>query len=121
MSSKGTKPNFFQGPSKYEVIWETVCRIPRGKVATYGGIATLSGFAGQARLVGYALHNLPRNIDVPWHRVINSQGRISLPKAGGHYDRQRKLLEDERVVLQGEKIDLGRYGWRRILRANHDR
>ncbi len=95
----------------YERIWKAVRRIPKRRVATYGGIASLCGLSGQARLVGYALHNLPHGFSVPWHRVINSQGRISLPKLGGHYERQRKLLEKESVKFNGERIDLERYGW----------
>lgn len=95
----------------YLAIWQSVRRIPRGKVATYGGIARMSGLAGRARQVGYALHNLPHNFDVPWHRVINAQGRISLPRNGGHFDRQRLLLEREGIVLTRGRIDLKRYGW----------
>ena len=95
----------------YERIWKAVRRIPKRRVTTYGGIATLCGLPGQARLVGYAMHNLPRGFDVPWHRVINSQGRISLPRLGGHYERQRKLLEKDGVRFNGEQIDLERYGW----------
>ncbi|RPJ31649.1 MAG: MGMT family protein, partial [Planctomycetaceae bacterium] len=61
----------------YARIYRTVKRIPRGRVATYGQIARLSGFPNQPRLAGYALHNLRDNEqpNVPWHRVINAQGR----------------------------------------------
>ena len=97
----------------YEKIWETVRKIPRGKVATYGGIGRLSGLPGQARLVGYALHSLPHGFDLPWHRVINSQGKISLPKIGGHFERQRKLLAKEGVKFNEERIDLDKYQWPR--------
>ena len=100
-----------QPADSYERIWRAVRRIPKRRVATYGGIATLCGLHGQARLVGYAMHNLPHGFDVPWHRVINSQGQISLPKIGGHYDRQRKLLEKDGVGFIGDRIDLDRYGW----------
>ncbi|MBD3162880.1 MAG: hypothetical protein GF346_10755, partial [Candidatus Eisenbacteria bacterium] len=51
----------------YRRIWETVNRIPPGRVATYGQIATLAGLPGQPRLVGYALHRLPEGSPVPWH------------------------------------------------------
>jgi len=96
----------------YERIWKTVRKIPRGKVATYGGVARASGLPRQARLVGYALHNLPPNFDIPWHRVINSQGRISLPKNGGHHERQRRLLEKEGIAFLKDRVDLKRYEWR---------
>jgi methylated-DNA-protein-cysteine methyltransferase-like protein len=98
------------------MIREVVSQIPRGKVATYGEIARLSGFIGQARLVGHALRNLPPNSRIPWQRVINSQGRISLPREGGHYRRQERLLEKEGVRFQKGKIDLDRYGWIRAMK-----
>ena len=97
------------------MIWETVRQIPRRRVATYGEIARLCGLIGQARLVGYALHNVPSGSRIPWHRVINSKGGISLPTGGGEYDRQRTLLEREGIRFVGGKIDLGRYGWLQTL------
>ena len=104
-----------QAKKNYQAIWGLVQQVPRGKVATYGEIAKLAGLLGQARLVGYALHNLPHGINIPWHRVINSKGRISLPKVSGQYDRQKKLLEKEGVVFVRDKIDLDRYDWLRTL------
>ena len=101
--------------SNYQTIWETVRQIPKGKVATYREIAEQSGLVGQARLVGYALHNLPRGTDVPWYRVVSSHGKISLPRKGGHYHRQRRLLLKEGVTFKGERIDLTKFGWLRQL------
>ncbi len=98
--------------SRYLRIWKTVARIPRGKVATYGQIARLSGLAGQARLVGYALHSLPSGIDIPWQRVVNAQGYISFPAGSTAYFRQKELLEIEGIVFVKERIDLKTYGWR---------
>lgn len=97
--------------SSYELIWEIVRQIPRGKVATYGQVAAESGFPGQARLVGYALHSLPPRGGVPWQRVINAQGRISFPRGSSAYTRQRRLLRGEGVIFQGDTIDLERFGW----------
>jgi len=97
-------------PNKYELIWEMVKQIPKGKVAAYGDVATLSGLPGQQRLVGYALHNLPRNSGVPWQRVINSQGKISLPKNTGGYARQKKLLMKEGIIFEKDKIDMEKFG-----------
>ena len=95
---------------KYEVIWNLVKKIPYGKVATYGQIADLAGLEGHARFVGYALHGTPRNVEIPWHRVINSQGRISL--AGVSARRQRALLEKEKIIFNAAgKIDLKKYQW----------
>ena len=90
----------------YARIWDAVQRIPRGRVATYGGIARFCGFPRHARLVGYALHNLPHGSDIPWHRVVNSKGMISLPKRFGAYQRQKTLLEHEGVVFLKERINL---------------
>lgn len=102
--------------SNYELIWETVQQIPRGKVATYGEIAEQSGLPGQPRLVGYALHNTPQGMDIPWYRVINSLGKISLPKGTGAYARQKRLLQREGIEFQNEQVDLKKFGWLSRLR-----
>lgn len=84
-------------------------------MASYGQIAEAAGMPRQARLVGYALHALPKKTDVPWHRVINAQGRISFPPPTRAYKAQRKRLEDEGIVFLRGRIDLGRYGRGGIL------
>lgn len=63
-------------------------------------------------MVGYALHQTPEHIDIPWHRVINARGRISFPPDSEQYQRQRELLLSEGVTLVGERVDLERYRWR---------
>lgn len=95
----------------YRKIWDIISRIPHGKVATYGQIALLAGLGGHARLVGYALHATPDEIQIPWHRVINAQGRISLPRENGQYDLQKTLLEAEGIIFIQEKINLKKYRW----------
>jgi methylated-DNA-protein-cysteine methyltransferase related protein len=95
----------------YQQIWQVASQIPFGKVATYGQIARLAGIGGQARLVGYAMHQLPDDAKVPWHRVINAQGEISLPKEDGGYDVQKALLEGEGIIFKNGKIDLEKFGW----------
>lgn len=97
---------------KYVIIRNVISRIPYGKVATYGQIARLAGFGGHARLVGYALHATPEEVRIPWHRVINSRGEISLPKEDGRYDLQKALLENEGVVFHRERVDLNKFQWR---------
>jgi methylated-DNA-protein-cysteine methyltransferase-like protein len=86
-------------------------RIPHGKVATYGQLATYLGSPRAARAVGYAMFNVPDEF-IPWHRVINSQGRISI---GGHQHRpdlQRIKLENEGVEFsENGRIDLKKCGW----------
>ena len=98
---------------RYELIWSWVRKIPRGRVATYGQIASLAGLEGHARQVGYALHNLPERSNVPWHRVVNAKGEISPRSAGDSHELQRMLLEGEGVELDPRgRIDLKRYCWK---------
>ena len=104
------------GPSAggaYARIYAIVRRIPRGRVATYGQVAELAGLAGHARQVGYALHALRDGSAVPWHRVINAQGRISSPPRSGPWREQRRRLEAEGVVFIGGRVNLARFGWQR--------
>jgi methylated-DNA-protein-cysteine methyltransferase-like protein len=93
----------------YSRIWRAVARIPHRRVSTYGRIARLAGMAGQPRQVGYALHRLPPGIEIPWHRVINARGEISLKGESGK--KQRRLLEAEGVALRGNRVDLAVFGW----------
>ena len=79
----------------HQRIHRVVSQIPRGRVATYGQIARLAGLSGQARLVGHALHALPAGASVPWQRVVNAQGGISIGARGD--TRQRRVLEREGV------------------------
>jgi methylated-DNA-protein-cysteine methyltransferase-like protein len=94
-------------------IYAIVRRIPRGRVTTYGTVARLAGLAGQARLVGYALSALDASSAVPWHRVINAQGRISLTDANGARAEQALRLAREGVrVSASGAVPLATYGWR---------
>jgi methylated-DNA-protein-cysteine methyltransferase-like protein len=94
-------------------IYDVVKRIPRGRVATYGQIAALAGLRGHARQVGYALHALPERSGVPWHRVVNAQGKVSLAAETDGALIQRRLLEKEGVRFSRlGVIDLDRYRWR---------
>ncbi len=90
--------------------------VPKGRVATYGQIAVLAGAPGAARRVAWLLHSSSRTERLPWHRVINSRGRISLPPGGG-YELQRSLLEAEGVRFDGDSVDMRRCLWRPRLRA----
>jgi methylated-DNA-protein-cysteine methyltransferase related protein len=94
----------------YRRIWQAVREIPRGRVATYGQIADAAGLPKQARQAGYALHALPKDTDVPWHRVINAQGKISFPPGTRAYKEQRKRLEAEGIVFINGRVDLARHG-----------
>jgi methylated-DNA-protein-cysteine methyltransferase related protein len=99
--------------SSYTRIYSIVSRIPKGRVATYGQVANLAALPRQARLVGYALNVLPHDTDVPWHRVVNAQGRIS-PRSGdlGHDDLQAQMLAREGVRGHQGAIPLTQFQWR---------
>ena len=93
-------------------ILAVVALIPYGKVATYGQVAKLAGLPKHARLVGYALKHMDVQADLPWHRVINSQGKISLGRLNGRGEniQQQKLLQ-EGIALTGAKVDLKKHQW----------
>lgn len=93
-------------------IYQVVALIPSGKVATYGQIARLSGFPRHARMVGYALNALPAHSPLPWHRVINAQGKISLRSSDQQGEHSQKLkLQQEGVVFDGDRVKLAVYQW----------
>ena len=98
--------------TSYERIYAQVARVPAGRVATYGQIAELAALPGRARQVGYALHALPSGSDLPWHRVINAKGEVSLRTESGWEGFQRQLLEEEGVAFDSAgRVDLNEYRW----------
>jgi len=101
----------------YQRVYEIVERIPRGRVATYGQIARALGQPRGARMVGWAMRTCPE--ELPWHRVLNGEGKSSLPSPGREL--QRALLADEGVRFdQSGRVDLAQYSWD-IERENADR
>jgi methylated-DNA-protein-cysteine methyltransferase-like protein len=98
----------------YSRIYAVVRRIPRGRVATYGQVARLAGLSNAARQVGYALHALAGTTAVPWHRVINSAGRISLPPGSGGLEQRFRLLAEGIMVGESGRVSLSRYQWRPV-------
>lgn len=114
VTSKSEHHNSFN--EKYIQLWQTVQLIPYGKVACYGQIADLAGLPGRARMVGKALSCVPeggwKGEVVPWHRVINSQGKLSFPVGSDSFTRQKSLLQDEQVVVIGGRIKLKTYQWK---------
>jgi methylated-DNA-protein-cysteine methyltransferase-like protein len=96
----------------FEEVYRVASMIPRGQVATYGQIAAYLGNPRGARTVGWALSSLPGGLDVAWHRVVNSQGRISGPTRGHRASEQRAMLEEEGIAFDDNgRIDLATYGW----------
>lgn len=96
----------------YSRIWETVKRIPRGQVATYGQVAALAGSSRHARSVGYALRCAP--MELPWHRVINAKGCIAFPDNSGNFRRQTERLEAEGILVLNGRVALKKYRWRPV-------
>ena len=98
----------------HRAIYAVVGRIPAGSVATYGQVAGLAGLPGRARLVGYALSALAGRSAIPWHRVVNAQGRISPRSCGSDADMEQRLrLEQEGVNFDDNgRIPLERFLWR---------
>ena len=85
--------------------------IKKGKVATYGQIASLAGLYPAVRQVVWALHSSSDKEELPWHRVVNRFGGISL-KPGEGYEKQRGLLIAEGIVFdERDRIDLDRFQW----------
>jgi methylated-DNA-protein-cysteine methyltransferase-like protein len=103
----------------FPAIYAVVRRIPRGRIATYGQVARMAGFPGAARTVGWAMASLPeggrvRGRVIPWHRVLNAQGRISPrpSETGGRPDGQAARLRREGVRPEKNgRFSLERYGW----------
>lgn len=124
-AARSGQPNFRR------LVLGLVARIPPGYVATYGQISMLAGYPRRARHVGTVLANLPPGHDLPWHRVINAQGRIS-PRGGedrlggggnsrrgassrGAEHRQQRLLKKEGVRFKNGRVDLARYRWEPVI------
>jgi len=96
----------------YRRIYRVVRQIPKGRVATYGLVSRLAGRPGAARMVGWALSALSDDDDVPWWRVVNAAGRISLSAQNHAAVVQRALLLREGVRFgPGGALNLGKYGW----------
>lgn len=100
--------------SFFDQVYAMVRQIPPGKVASYGQIAALLGHPRAARTVGWALASLSETVEpaVPWQRVINAQGRVSIRHLRHASEEQRTLLEQEGVVFDAdERVDWQRFGW----------
>ncbi len=97
--------------SSYQKIWSTVSSIPIGKVSSYGQIADLSGLPGRARLVGKALGYSPEDRQVPWYRVLRSDGKIAFPAGSEQALKQTGLLQEEGVVVLNNRVKLTEFQW----------
>lgn len=87
-----------------EAIWHAVCTIPRGRVATYGGVARAAGLPGRARQAGYALRVAGDSLNLPWHRVVGAGGRIAFPRASRAHREQARRLRAEGVSVEDGRV-----------------
>lgn len=102
------------GKSTFDLIYDVVKQIPKGRVATYGQVAALAGNRRWARVVGYALHANPDPENIPCYRVVNRLGEVSKAFAFGGENRQIALLESEGVVVEEYRVDLDKYQWNHV-------
>lgn len=87
-----------------EAIWQVVCAIPRGRASTYGAVARAAGLPGRARLTGRALRVAPRELNLPWHRVVGAGGRIVFPSGSREYKEQARRLRAEGVSVTAGRL-----------------
>jgi len=97
--------------AKHEKIWGVVSNIPKGFVSTYGDVARFAGCPRCARMVSVALRAAPASLAVPWHRVINAQGKVSFPVGSEKATTQKQLLEAEGIVFLLGSVKLKSYAW----------
>lgn len=87
-----------------EAIWQVICAIPRGRVSTYGAVARAAGLPGRARQAGYALRVAPKELNLPWHRVVGAGGRIVFPPGSRHHKEQASRLRAEGVAVKSGRV-----------------
>ncbi|AZN64844.1 MULTISPECIES: MGMT family protein [Acinetobacter] len=94
------------------MIFQVIAQIPYGRVASYGQIARLAGIPKHSRLVGYVLKHMDADSSLPWYRVINSQGKISLSKLNDQGQNiQAQLLMAEGILVIGDKVKMKEFQW----------
>ena len=108
VGSKNLKTTQTKTEKAQALVWQIVFAIPKGKVATYGQIATMAGLPEQSRMVGRILSRLPKESKITWHRVINSQGKISNPNSA----RQQQRLEADGITLINGRVQLTLHQWK---------
>jgi methylated-DNA-protein-cysteine methyltransferase related protein len=96
---------------RYAAIYAVVQRIPRGKVSSYGAVATLAGLPRNARLVGTALKLAPKTLHLHWHRVLTANGQIAFPQGSEAYLEQCRRLMREGVAVTKQRVDMREHAW----------
>ncbi|MBT8087388.1 MAG: MGMT family protein [Gammaproteobacteria bacterium] len=97
--------------TRLQRIWQTILDIPPGRVANYGQIAEIAGIARGARQVAYALRHAPKELELPWHRVITASGKSAFEAGSRHFRMQRDRLREEGVVVTKGRVDMKKYRW----------
>ena len=105
-SSSPRKPLPPEDNPALQAIWHAVCAIPRGQVSTYGSVARSAGFPGRARQAGFALRVAPKEMNLPWHRVVGAGGRIVFPKSSRAHKEQARRLRAEGVAVRDGRVML---------------
>lgn len=88
----------------FQEIWAVVDSIPRGSASTYGSVARAAGMPGRARLTGRALREAPKDMNIPWHRVVGAGGRIVFPRTSVHFREQARRLRAEGVAVKEGRV-----------------
>jgi methylated-DNA-protein-cysteine methyltransferase-like protein len=89
-----------------QAIWDAVSTIPRGQVSTYGEVARSAGLPGRARQAGFALRVAPKELNLPWHRVVGAGGRIVFSKTSRAHREQARRLRAEGVLVRDGRVSL---------------
>jgi methylated-DNA-protein-cysteine methyltransferase related protein len=89
---------------RLETIWQVIYTIPRGRVSTYGAVARAAGLPGRARQAGYALRVAPKDMNLPWHRVVGAGGRIVFPSNSRQHKEQARRLRAEGVTVKSGRV-----------------
>ena len=98
-------------PSREEKVFMVLAAVPSGSVVTYGQLADLAGLPRAARMVGRILGNLPKDTELPWHRVINAAGKISLAEDSQSVEVQKARLQEEGIVFNNNRVSLKKFNW----------
>ncbi|MFI5175552.1 MAG: MGMT family protein [Terriglobia bacterium] len=104
--------------SFFKKVYRVVRAIPRGKVATYGQVARISGRPHAARMVGWAMSASSSQHPVPWHRVVGAGGRLIISKAIQYFQIQKQLLQQEGVRFRGDRVIMSTFQWKRGLKKS---
>ena len=93
-----------EGNPAFQEIWAVVGAIPRGAVSTYGAVARAAGLPGRARMAGRALRESPKEMKLPWHRVVGAGGKIVFPRTSVHHREQTRRLRAEGVMVKAGRV-----------------